>query len=66
MKKPRYRPVANDVWFRAPTWVACCDCGLVHRVEYRMKRGAVQLRVQRDARKTAATRRQMRARQQKS
>jgi len=66
MKKRRYRPVATDVWFHAPRWLACCDCGLVHRVEYRMKRGAVQLRVQRDARKTAATRRQMRARQQKS
>jgi len=62
MRKRRYLPVANGVWFRAPLWVACCDCGLVHRIEYRKRRGVFQLRVHRDARKTAAARRQIKAR----
>jgi len=65
MRKPRYRPVANDVWFTAPKWIACCDCGLVHRVEYRKRRGVFQLRVGRDARKTAAARRWLQARLKK-
>jgi hypothetical protein len=39
--------------------LACCHCGLVHRVEYRVVRGRVQFRVWRDARATAARRRKL-------
>jgi hypothetical protein len=35
----------------------CCDCGVVHRVNFRLRAGKVQFQAFRDARKTAATRR---------
>lgn len=37
--------------------MACCDCGLVHNVEFRIYEGRVQLRVFRNARSTAMVRR---------
>lgn len=36
---------------------ACCDCGLVHREEYRVRNGLVQYRVFRDRAETRAERR---------
>lgn len=35
----------------------CCDCGLVHLLNFRVRDGQVQFQAFRDARKTAATRR---------
>lgn len=37
--------------------MACCDCGLVHKIDFRVKNGRVQLRAARDNRATAAKRR---------
>lgn len=37
--------------------MGCCDCGLVHVVEFRVAKGHVQFRAWRDARSTAAKRR---------
>ncbi len=37
--------------------LGCCDCGLVHRVQFKVVNGRVQFRVWRDKRATAATRR---------
>lgn len=37
--------------------MACCDCGLVHTLDFRIKDGRVQFRVFRNNRKTAAMRR---------
>lgn len=37
--------------------VACCDCGLVHVVDIRIRNGHVQFRAKRDNRATAARRR---------
>jgi hypothetical protein len=37
--------------------VACCDCGLVHNVDFRIYEGKVQLRVFRNNRSTAMVRR---------
>lgn len=37
--------------------VACCDCGLVHGVDFRVRKGRVQLRVSRNNRSTAMVRR---------
>lgn len=34
----------------------CCDCGLVHRMDFRVFRGRVQFRAWRDNRATAAIR----------
>lgn len=35
----------------------CCDCGLVHNMQYRMHGGRIQFRVQRNNRSTALARR---------
>lgn len=35
----------------------CCDCGLVHRVDFRIREGRVQFRVFRDSRATGQIRR---------
>ena len=37
--------------------MACCDCGLVHRLDFRVKDKAIQFKVERDNRATAAMRR---------
>jgi len=34
----------------------CCDCGLVHDLEFEVRRGRVYLRFRRDRRETAAVR----------
>ena len=39
------------------TRIRCCDCGLVHRVQYRTVRRRLQMRVWRDRRATAQQRR---------
>ena len=38
----------------------CCDCGLVHRVEFRVVKHRIELRMWRDYRATAAVRRKKR------
>ena len=53
-------------WFepRQPTGykIACCACGLVHRMEFRIKDGLVQIRAGLDLRATSQNRRHMKAR----
>ena len=39
--------------------MGCCDCGLVHTVDFRLKNGHVQFRVFRNNRSTAMMRRGM-------
>lgn len=39
---------------------ACCDCGLVHRMDFRIVAGRVQFRAYRVPRLTAARRRRIR------
>jgi hypothetical protein len=60
MKYPR--PESNE-WVSPITRnyrFACCDCGLVHRMDFRVSRDAggefVQFRVRRDGRATAGKR----------
>jgi Zn-finger protein len=36
--------------------MACCDCGLVHRVEFRVVKGRVQFRAWRDKKATTERR----------
>ena len=70
---PRYQKVAKDEWvqprmkqYRA----ACCDCGLVHEIQFRVisektgkiiKGAKVQFNAARHPRATAAVRRKPRA-----
>lgn len=35
----------------------CCDCSLVHRVDFRIRKGVLEMRAFRDARATSSRRR---------
>jgi hypothetical protein len=62
-----YRRLANGEWvqprFRGYKH-ACCDCGLVHRIDFHTALGGrrILMRFARDERATAAVRREMRKR----
>lgn len=47
------QPVRRGYRFR------CCDCGLVHRLDFRLRHGRVQFRAFRDNRSTGQVRRHM-------
>lgn len=57
---PRYGDVEEGEWF-APNMkkyrMMCCDCGLVHRFQFRITDSGVEFRVWRDERSTSAARR---------
>jgi hypothetical protein len=38
----------------------CCDCGLIHRLDFRIVDGGIEFRTRRDDRATAAARRSFR------
>jgi hypothetical protein len=44
---------------------ACCDCGLVHRVDYRIKDGHIEIKAERDEKATAAHRRSLAAKRKR-
>ena len=57
----RYEEAEDSEWFalaRRGNRIACCDCGLVHRVDARVRDGAIELAFARNERSTALTRRQ--------
>lgn len=43
--------------------LCCCDCGLVHKFEFRVSKGQIQFRGDRDNRATAMVRRHMKRRE---
>jgi len=45
------QPIVNDYK------MACCDCGLVHNIDFRIYRGKIQMRARRNNRATAQIRR---------
>lgn len=47
------QPIRRDYKMR------CCDCGLVHNLDFRIKRGCVQFRAFRNERSTGQIRRHM-------
>lgn len=56
----RRYPTHGDDWVRpVPRGyrMACCDCGLVHRVDFRVVAGQVEFRIARDSRATGQLRR---------
>ena len=56
----KYERPAEGTWIqpvRRKYKLACCDCGLVHRMEFRVYKGYAQFRAWRDNRSTAAMRR---------
>jgi hypothetical protein len=60
MKRLRYSQITDGEWFE-PTKrghrMRCCDCSLVHVMNFRVVNGRVQLQAFRHARATAASRR---------
>lgn len=59
-----YQNVRDGQWVqprRRDYRVACCDCGLVHRMDFRIYRGRVQFRAFRAKRSTGQRRRWMKA-----
>lgn len=55
----KYKKVSDGEWVRlaADHRIACCDCGLVHRVWARVRDGEIEFKAVRDNRATAAKRR---------
>lgn len=56
----KYPQVYDGEWVqpvRRGYKMRCCDCGLVHRTDFRLHKGHIQLRAFRDRRATAASRR---------
>jgi len=60
-KRIKYVQVYNGEWVEPKPQrghkMRCCDCGLIHRIDFRVKNGKVQFRPFRDNRATAAYRR---------
>jgi hypothetical protein len=59
-----YSQLAEGEWETPPRkayWMACCDCGLTHRMNFRLVKGKrgkiIQFRVFRDERATGQIRR---------
>lgn len=56
----RYQQAYNGEWIqpvRRGYLMRCCDCKLVHILDFRIIGGRIQFRAHRDERKTAASRR---------
>lgn len=59
-KRPAYPPVEPNEWVQPVMdnyGMMCCDCGLVHRLDFRVQNGRVQFRARRDERATGQVRR---------
>ena len=66
MAKIKYTQVYDGDWIK-PTpqrghRLRCCDCGLVHVVNFAVRKGKVVFQAYRDKRATAAARRKKRSR----
>lgn len=56
----RYEQVIDGEWIRPVRKgykMRCCDCGLVHLVDFRVVNGRIELRASRDKRATGQCRR---------
>jgi hypothetical protein len=59
-RRVTYEPIAYGAWTRPRKQnfrEQCCDCGLVHRLDFRIVEGRIEFRTRRDDRATAAARR---------
>ena len=59
-KRVTYDVISYGEWTRprmANFREQCCDCGLIHRLDFRIVDGKVEFRTRRDDRATAAARR---------
>jgi hypothetical protein len=59
-RRVSYEVIAYGEWTRPRMQnfrEQCCDCGLIHRLDFRIADGRVEFRTRRDDRATAAARR---------
>ena len=59
-KRPEYYHVTDGEWIRVPKRgykEQCCDCGLIHRLNFRIVDGKIEIQAFRDARATNGARR---------
>jgi hypothetical protein len=63
-----YEQVYNDEWFdlRKTPHISCCDCGLVHEIKVRVRKGKVEVQLNRDNRRTGQIRRWAKAKRTKT
>ena len=55
----RYEKPQSGKWIQPVRWkyrMACCDCGLVHNMDSRVRNGRVQFRISRNGQATYAMR----------
>lgn len=60
MGKSEYHHVVDGEWIEPPMKGGkdqCCDCGLVHTINYRLRGSKIQVQVYRDNRATNGARR---------
>ena len=58
--KTEYKQIIEGEWFkrlRRDNREQCCDCGLIHIINYRIQKGHIEMQVFRDDRATAQVRR---------
>lgn len=57
----KYDQLTDGVWVRPSKKykLLCCDCGLSHDMEFRIRKGQIEFRATRNNRSTAAARRRM-------
>jgi len=56
----KFKDVGENEWqqpIKKGYRMACCDCGLVHDVDFRIVNGKIQLRMRRNKRSTSQMRR---------
>ena len=56
----KYKQVIENEWeqpIRKNYKMSCCDCGLVHNIDFRIVRGKIQIRGRRNNRATGQVRR---------
>ena len=62
-----YRTIAYGEWTRPRLRnfrEQCCDCGLIHRLDFRLVDGRIEFRTRRAGRAPAAARRRLRGRRE--
>ncbi len=45
--KIKKHQVISGKWFKSSGWEGCCDCGLIHKVDYRLNKGVLEVRATR-------------------
>lgn len=58
VESKRVEQMYEDTWYKldTPTVEECCDCGLIHHIEYKMFNGRILWRATLDRRATNAAR----------